>query len=199
MWTVTKDSIIVPKYSSCPSEAAEIHRKIDYIISRTTAESIFTRYVCVLSPQCPVVVFSADTTAAEIRENKPALFLCILSVASSAVCTVAEQKELTSKARELIAERVACRGEKSLELIQALQVSSLWYRAPEHYRQVNLYQLVQMATTMAMDVGLDRMDRWTGSTLLELAEAQRAWLGCFLLSARLVPLFAPKLPVEQLT
>ena len=81
------------------------------------------------------------------------------------------------------------KGEKSLELIQALQVISLWYRAPEDYTQMNQNQLASAALTMAIDLGLDRLKSSQSSPGLFIhtwgrTEAQRAWLGCFLLSAR---------------
>lgn len=135
-----------------------------------------------------MVVFPPGTTATLLRETKPLLFLSILSVAAAGCCTIEKQKILAAEFRGYLAESVIVRGEKSLELVQALQVASLWYRATGHYTQMNLNQLAHMATTMAMDLGLDKIevlepvgkfqDNWIR------VEAQRAWLGCFLLSAR---------------
>lgn len=135
-----------------------------------------------------MVVFPPGTTATLLRETKPLLFLSILSVAAAGCCTIEKQKILAAEFRGYLAESVIVRGEKSLELVQALQVASLWYRATDNYTHMNLNQLAHMATTMAMDLGLDKIevlepvgkfqDNWIR------VEAQRAWLGCFLLSAR---------------
>lgn len=135
-----------------------------------------------------MVVFPPGTAATLLRETKPLLFLSILSVAAAGYCTIDEQKTLAAEFRGYLAESVIVRGEKSLELVQALQVASLWYRATDNYTHMNLNQLAHMATTMAIDLGLDKIevlepvgkfqDNWIR------VEAQRAWLGCFLLSAR---------------
>ncbi|GAB1195625.1 hypothetical protein APSETT444_004887 [Aspergillus pseudonomiae] len=141
------------------------------------------------APKCPVVVFPTGTTAALVRETKPLLFLSIISIASAGYCTVAQQRDLAVKARLYLADRAIVCGEKSIELVQALQVASFWYRAPDDYKQMNLNQLASIATTMAIDLGLDNIDvskpAGTAKEMWDRAEAQRAWLGCLLLSARL--------------
>ncbi|PKY00105.1 hypothetical protein P168DRAFT_276538 [Aspergillus campestris IBT 28561] len=123
-----------------------------------TAEQVFDQYISNFAPKCPIVVFPPGATAAIVRENKPLLFLSILSIASAGYCTVAKQRELTIEVKNQLADRAIVQGEKSLELVQAFQVTSLWYRAPDEYRQMNLSQLVQITTTMAIDLGLDKID-----------------------------------------
>lgn len=135
-------------------------------------------------------MFPPGATAAIVRENKPLLFLSILSIASAGYCTVAKQRELAIEVKNQLADRAIVRGEKSLELVQAFQVTSLWYRAPDEYRQMNLSQLVHITTTMAIDLGLDKIDvskpAATAQESRGRVELQRAWLGCFLLSARYI-------------
>lgn len=162
--------------------------KIDSILSLRTADQIYQQYISDFSPKCPMVVFPPGATATLVRETKPLLFLSILSVTSAGYCTIDKQKILAAEFKGYLAESVIVRGEKSLELVQALQVASLWYKATDHYTQMNLNQLAHMATTMAIDLGLDKIevlgpvgkfqDNWIR------VEAQRAWLCCFLLSAR---------------
>lgn len=166
----------------------QIDLKIDSFVSWETARLIFNRYISTFVPTCPMVVFPLGTTAEVARQTKPLLFLSILSVASAPYCPLSKQKELTDEVRRSLADCTVHQGEKSIELIQALQVSSLWYRAPDNYVQGNLFQLVQMATSLAMDLGLDnsRTLEESGRELGDwgMAEANRAWLGCFFLSAR---------------
>lgn len=181
------DSVTVPQLSACV-DRKQIDLKIDSLLSWDTAKLVFNRYVNTFVPTCPMVVFPPGTTAEATRKTKPLLFLFILSVASSPYCTVSKQKQLTDEARRFLAESTIHQGEKSLELVQALQVSSLWYRAPDHYNQGNLYQLVQMATSLAMGLRVDKshMLKACGRELGDWgrAEAHRAWLGCFFVSAR---------------
>ncbi|GAB1206114.1 hypothetical protein APSETT445_004795 [Aspergillus pseudonomiae] len=150
-------------------------------ITPKIVEQIFHRYVDSFAPKCPVVVFPTGTTAALVRETKPLLFLSIISIASAGYCTVAQQRDLAVKARLYLADRAIVCGEKSIELVQALQVASFWYRAPDDYKQMNLNQLASIATTMAIDLGLDNIDvskpAGTAKEMWDRAEAQRAWLG----------------------
>ncbi|KAB8265007.1 hypothetical protein BDV32DRAFT_145041 [Aspergillus pseudonomiae] len=159
------------------------------IVTSKIAEQIFQRYVDSFAPKCPVVLFPTGTTAALVRETKPLLFLSIISIASAGYCTVAQQRHLAVKARLYLADRAIVCGEKSIELVQALQVASFWYRAPDDYKQMNLNQLASISSTMAIDLGLDNIEvskpAGTAKETWDRAEAQRAWLGCLLLSASL--------------
>lgn len=135
-------------------------------------------------------MFPSGTTATHVRETKPLLFLSILSIASVGCCTVAEQRDLAIEVRVYLADKAVVQGEKSIELVQALQVASFWYRAPDDYQQMNLNQLASITTTMAIDLGLDKIEvsKPAGRALdtWDRMEARRAWLGCFLLSARCI-------------
>jgi len=189
--------------ASSPSSriwAKQLDNKIDSILTPETAEQVFLQYVTKFAPKCPIVVFPPGTTPVHVRNAKPLLFISILSVACAGYCPFAKQRELALEVRGCLADTAIVRGEKSLELVQALQVVSFWYRAPDTYTQMIQNQLASISTTMAMDLGLDNLelasraqDKWSR------VEAQRAWLSCFLLSARYV-IMAPQLqPLLGLT
>lgn len=154
------------------------------------AEQIFHRYTSKYVSTCPVVVFPPGTTAGHVRETKPLLFMAILSVASTGFLTPDQHRQFASEARNFLTEIAIFKGEKSLELIQSLLVVSFWYRAPENYARTNQNQLASMALSLAIDLGLDRVESSRTSDRTEdtwkRAESQRAWLGCFLLCARYV-------------
>ncbi|OQE41420.1 hypothetical protein PENCOP_c005G06503 [Penicillium coprophilum] len=173
---------------SC-SGSDQIGHMAKYIFSSKITEEIFHRYLDIFAPKCPIVVFPAGTTAELVQETKPLLFLSIMSIASAGYCTITQQRDLANKVRLYLAERAVVRGEKSIELVQALQIVSFWYRAPDDYKQMNLNQLASIATTMAIDLGLDRIEvskpTSSDNEMWDRAEAQRVWLGCLLLSASL--------------
>jgi hypothetical protein len=161
---------------------------VDDCFGPSIAEQIFHRYTGKYVPICPVVVFSPGTTAGHVRETKPLLFMSILSVASAGFCTLDRQRQFALDARNFLAEIAIFKGEKSLELIQSLLIVSFWYRAPENYARTNQNQLASVALSLAIDLGLDRIEG-SGTpdrtdAMWKRAEAQRAWLGCFLLCAR---------------
>ena len=99
------------------------------IITTETATAMFERYITEMAPHMPAVVFPIGTTAAEIRKTKPVLFLAILSAASGTNHPEV-QRVLTKEVMQIFADRIICQGDKTLELIQALQVCTLWYWPP---------------------------------------------------------------------
>ncbi len=90
-----------------------------------TATQVFNRFVNEMSIHMPAVVFPVGTTAAEIRKTKPTLFLAILG-AGSGTNHPELQRVLTKEVMQIYGDRIICHGEKTLELIQALLVSTIW-------------------------------------------------------------------------
>jgi hypothetical protein len=179
------------------SKPAPTHEYSDVIdrglVTAEQAAKMFGCYVEKMAPHMPAVVFSAGTTSAEVRKTKPTLFLAILA-ASSGSNFPDIQKQLTKEVMSIYAERIICNGEKTLELIQALQISSLWYYPPEHFEELKFYQLIHIAAVMAIDVGLGKRSKSKGPGLWRDSpwrrtpypdpvsiEARRAWLGCYFL------------------
>lgn len=121
------------------------------ITTSETASQMFDHYVNDMSVHIPAVVFPPGTTAAEIRKSKPILFLAVLSVGSSGHAEL--QRALTKEVMQIFADRIICYGEKNLELIQAILISSLWYWPPEHFEELKFYQLIHIAAVMAIDIG----------------------------------------------
>jgi hypothetical protein len=72
--------------------------------------------------------------AAEVREKKPLLFLAILSASCHGspdrLVPADKQRELTNLLKDKVADILWRQGEKSLEIVQALQLMVLWYSFP---------------------------------------------------------------------
>jgi hypothetical protein len=173
-----------------------INGLIDNLMPLDVAERIFHRYVQDICPHFPAVPLSPGTTAREIREKKPLLFLAIVAGSShgSAEQLVPQevQRELTKLLKDQFADIIWRNGEKSLEIVQALQLGVLWYRPPLHYEQHNFYMMVNCAAVMALDLGLGR--RATPNVMklgggpfrrchpnASSIEARRAFLVCYYL------------------
>ena len=181
-------------------------KRINSLISPDLAATIFNRYTTQLAPHVPAVVFPAGTTAEQVFKEKPILYVCILSAASHGTLHPDTSKQITREAIGAIADCVVRNGAKSLELIQAMQVTALWYKPPEKAEQTNFYQIIHMAAVMALDIGLGKRfnpakaKRGFGGPNAKYApgpgkmlpqdsdtlEARRAWLGCYYLCARYV-------------
>jgi hypothetical protein len=133
---------------------------IDNLMTPDIAERVFLRYVNHICPHFPAVPFPPGTTARELREKKPLLFLSVLAASShgSAEQLVSQnvQRELTKLLKDQLADIIWRNGEKSLEIVQALHIAVLWYRPPQHFEQHNFYMMVNCAAVMALDLGLGR-------------------------------------------
>lgn len=167
------------------------------IVDLEIAKAAFDRYVTRMAPEMPFVVFSPETTMGDIRRDKPALFLAILA---SAIGPFQKdvQMSLLNEAYQTIADRVVVKGEKCLELAQALMVCSIWYMPPDKLEELKFYQLVHLAVILCMDLGLNRYASTEPRPFMKLREqlikkppgdmkgpeARRTWLGCYFMSVQ---------------
>ena len=169
-------------------------QRIDQLVDRENQNRIFTKYQKEMSPQVPAVVFPEDTSFDEIRTQKPILFLSILNAGCVGILPYEKQAEITEELIRMVAVDVVMKGEKSLELVQAIQVTSFWFKPPPKTDMTNYYQLIHLAAVMAIDLGLGRPQsvsrtrnpqyRRITYPNSETPEARRTWLGCYFLCAR---------------
>ncbi|KAJ9246681.1 transcriptional regulator family: Fungal Specific TF [Paecilomyces variotii] len=187
-------SIFVPK----PDAGHEFADVIDKgLVDVEIANKAFNRYAADMAPVLPFVVFPPGTKMGDIRRTKPILFLAILSVSISPF-QPAIHLQLTNAVYRVIAERVLVKGEKTLELVQALLVACLWYPPPDHFEELKFYQLIHMAAILGMDIGMNRRTRtkhkppfgvWreilgkkASSLDPDAPETRRAWAGCYFMA-----------------
>jgi hypothetical protein len=123
------------------------------VISLEHATKLWNTYNTSLVHYFPSVSFPPEVTIGELRTTKPTLFLAAIAAASG--------KEgarlysiLNTEVLSAYAHRTVIQGEKSLELVQALTITSIWYYPPGKYSQLKFYEYIHMAATMALDIGL---------------------------------------------
>jgi len=172
-----------------PGSHASIDAIKRQILDAATAYQIFNRYHFQMSQYFPFVVFSHTTKPEYIRRTKPILFHTILAVAAGPVRPDLRPL-LIDEITQILADRVMYRGEKSVELIQALLVLVVHYQRPRQSKELNFLQIVHSAAIMALDLGLCKRSTQKGtnemvpeSTMNE-AEVRRVWLGCYYLCAK---------------
>ncbi|KAI2629518.1 hypothetical protein GGR54DRAFT_628088 [Hypoxylon sp. NC1633] len=168
------------------------------LITMSEATSFFVRYMEDMTPHLPAVVFPEGTTASEIRKTKPILFLSIMAAASSEAPK--RQRQLVREIMQVFADEIIISGRKSMELVQALLVSTIWYYPPEHFEELKFYQFVHLAAVMSIDVGLGRRKRDPKSRLIPYTwrdhpyrkqplpdpttvESRRTWLAVYFLAS----------------
>lgn len=170
------------------------------LVDIETANAAFQRYVGELALEMPIVVFPPETTMSDVRRQKPILLLAILAIAVGPF-NKDLQLTLLTEVYQIIGDRVVVKGGKSLELVQALLVLTIWYMPPDNLEELKFYQLGHMAVVLAMDIGLNRrpqaeakpfarlremlLKKPLGATVdLNGPEARRTWVGCYFLTVQ---------------
>lgn len=165
------------------------------LIDAKAAYKCFDRYHNEMCQRLPIIVFPQGTTAEEVRKAKPTLFHAIVAVASGTIRPDLQSK-IISDVTKILAERIVSTGEKSMELVQTIQVLTVFYQPPERYEELNFNQLTHMAAVMAMDIGMGkRAKKGTqvmfkgfhgGKTLPDptAPETRRCWLGCYYMCSK---------------
>ena len=121
------------------------------ILNMTMATELYRNYLDALLPQYPAVPLSC--TAAELRSEKPILFLAVMA-ASSGSSDPSLYRRLNQEIQSVYAAKVSLQGLKSLELVQSLLISTLWTYPPDKFEDMKFHQQIHMAATMALDLGL---------------------------------------------
>ncbi|KAL2812159.1 hypothetical protein BJX63DRAFT_260141 [Aspergillus granulosus] len=167
------------------------------LVSHALALDSFTRYVDHMAGHIPLVVFAPGTQMNDIRRDRPILFHAIIAV-SIGRFEPSAQTPLLQELYKTIAERVIVKGEKSLDLVQALLVSCMFYTPPENFEEIKFYQLAQLAVSVGMDIGMNRkssIKHKPFNLLREVVknspaadpdspESRRTWLGCYFISVQ---------------
>lgn len=124
-----------------------------------------------------------------IRAASPVLLLSVMIFAFTQETQGVELEvhdDLVREAMRVFGEEIIGRGQRSLEIVQALLISVFWNKGTRIGLQGSCYQLVQIATDMAIDIGI------AGPSLQPSPaayfsqhddaasfEARRTWLACY--------------------
>lgn len=133
-----------------PAENDIIDRKI---ISQHQAEELLSIWRNDLVKVCPGITIPRSWTAYDLRTNKPSLFHAIMAASAHS-----KGSELSDKLHEeavyLYARSAFINGEKSVQSIQAMLVTVAFYSPPKVPGQLQIYQWLNMAASMALELGL---------------------------------------------
>lgn len=151
------------------------------LLSLDTAYELFETYVNDVVPLIPVVIFPAGYTASAARVEKPVLFAAVIT-ATSCQLDPSLFSNLFEEMNRVYAERIMVKGQKHLELIQAMLITSIWYCPPDvgEKKPLKFFQYIILAASMAVDIGLGtKIDGSPGSL-----EECRTLLACYIACSR---------------
>ncbi|KAH7305126.1 hypothetical protein BKA65DRAFT_202429 [Rhexocercosporidium sp. MPI-PUGE-AT-0058] len=139
----------------------------------------------------PVFPFPVNHDYEVLREQHPLLLQAIVFAACPGVLSVDDQDEVTMIAVKLAAPDKIAKGEKSLEVLQALLMISFWYRPPRNQVHVAIDRNLNAAIELAEELGLSKSESALGIAACEpndkinSADAWRTWNLCYLLASSL--------------
>lgn len=119
------------------------------LLDMGTARALWKHYNDNIVRIFPAVSFKPKDTMDSIRKKKPTLFLAIMAAASG-ITHPELYNALHQEITRMFAEKIMMNGEKSLELVQALTLMSLWYRPPGRFEELKFYMLIHMSVAMAL-------------------------------------------------
>ncbi|KAF2851708.1 hypothetical protein T440DRAFT_394460 [Plenodomus tracheiphilus IPT5] len=123
------------------------------VISEDMARELMSIWRNELTGACPGITIPKHWTVFDLRENKPALFHAVMAAAAHSKGSALSDK-LHEETVYLYARSAFIRGEKSVQAIQALLVTVAYYSPSKTPGQLQIYQWVNMAASMALELGL---------------------------------------------
>jgi hypothetical protein len=123
------------------------------VITQQMADELMSIWRNDLVTACPGITIPRHWTASDLRTHKPSLFHAVMAAAAHS-----KGSELSDKLHEeavyLYARSAFIKGEKSVQSIQAMLVTVAYYSPPKKPGQLQIYQWVNMAASMALELGL---------------------------------------------
>jgi hypothetical protein len=93
-------------------------------LSPVKAEEYLTNFQTYKSKYFPLIYIPSTTTASQLRQERPLLWLCIMTVGSK---STSQQQVLGSKIRETIAREMVVQSEKNIDLLLGILIFIWWY------------------------------------------------------------------------
>ena len=198
---------VTPVSTTGTSHSAPYNAVVDDLVDSTYAEELIEIYR-EMSDSFPFVMISSSIPLQEFRSRKPMLFLAVLMTAANNDRRL--QITLEENYRRELATKTIVNSHRSLDCLQSILVYLAWYghrskiwRFLTRYNRYHfyfttqtqqIYQLLQIAIAMAVELGISHKPRKpvidiSANKNMKLMspeverEAQRAFLGCYHLSA----------------
>lgn len=128
--------------------------RLDKIVSRAEQERILNQYLTAILPLFPMVPIQGDFSLEALRRDRPVLLQSIIYAASPGLISVEQQEDVAMILLERLSSATAGQRDKSLELIQAIQITCLWSRPQRRHKHIAVHQLVSLAAQLAEDIGI---------------------------------------------
>ncbi|KAM0719742.1 hypothetical protein Q7P37_003875 [Cladosporium fusiforme] len=162
---------------------------LDRLVSIDLQQRLLDEYIASYQPNFPVVPLQNGLRAHTLRETMPHTLRTIVYIASAGILSWDLQDKINLALIEELTSTTIVQCKKSLDILQALQMVCLWYRSPRNSTQIPLFQLVSLASDMAVDLGIGGLQNppalsitGVAASLLDAIDAHRRWLTSYIIS-----------------
>ncbi|KAI9681082.1 MAG: hypothetical protein M1822_007156 [Bathelium mastoideum] len=200
--TSATDDCLTSSYSAVSSDVHDLGPESSLL----EAEEYLTHFQTYKLKYFPIIYLPSTTTAQQLRQERPFLWLCLTAVSSK---SISQQQVLGKKIRQTIAQEVVVQSERNIDLLLGLLVFIGW----AHYQTTSkpfLSVFTQLAMSLVFDLGLNKPipkdmqimpcvkeKYWKPSTSRTMEE-RRAVLGCFLITS-IISSFLQKIDAPRWT
>ena len=163
--------------------------RLDSILPLDLQQKCLEEYIKSYQPLLMVVPLASGTQASLLRTTMPNTLHAIVYISSVGILSWDLQDRINISLIEDLTTKTIAQCEKSVDLLQALQLVCLYYRSPRNSTQIPLYQLVNIEADLSVDLGfggnmsppsLDLHGMAEG--LLGGVKASRMWLLSFIIT-----------------
>ena len=200
------DAITIPERPA-PAPTSSAHSFRGVTVDADEAQELLCHFRQHQAATAPYVDISETMSASQLRDEKPLLFLAVITAAAH---HDAERQEALSKAAiALLADHVLIQGHKSLALLQGMLLLLGWFHT-QLYVNHQVANLLYLCMAMSVDLGFNQAtagptENRTGPSLLDAPklivhgagpyplartlEEHRAYAGCYYLSSAVASSF----------
>lgn len=162
--------------------------EVDAFVSRDTQQRLLEKYLNELLPKFPLCPITGDCEYEAMRKSRPLLLQAIVYAASPGLVSTDTQEALGKIIMSLFATKAIADGVQSMELVTAMQIVVMYYRAPRNHTHISAFQMVEIMTSMGEKLAHNGPFSLSSSCNkimdedLSATDARRAWNVCQLFS-----------------
>lgn len=165
-----------PSDALCPKRRPDPYEDVIRrgVISMDAAGGLYKHFITNMLSHFPF--FMAPSNMMQCRTRYPVIFAAALAAsAGTGVASSQIHHALLDEVYQLLADRIIRAGEKSVELCQALMITTTWHHPCVLVEESRLWTLTHQASVMAIDIeyASRRKRRKTGTFGRELSEDEQ--------------------------
>ncbi|KAE9368980.1 hypothetical protein N431DRAFT_486396 [Stipitochalara longipes BDJ] len=186
-----------PSFNRILSELSSKVLPFNSFSAETRAQLVET-FVTRMLPQYPVISIPGEIPLEQLEKLKPFMVNAVITTA----CSISQPRlfrAMHDKNIALLSQTIVVEGRKSMDLLQALLITSTWACPPDDLSNLNVYQWSHMAGTMALELGLggrtslhaqaQSVQDFATNSSLAIMERYRTMFGVYLTCSRLAVSF----------